>query len=178
MKVFVALCLLVCFAETFAQAKAPTDATKLDYSEGIYQGEREIRIFPDDPRKFRFTLSTSWIPGPQHKGMFRYQLEVGVVAPTPSDLSGPAPEEGWGLAETIDRLQKCQLNLRLLDGGGFLVQTIPLWFARSVDDHSAVKGLSANDASQMDLSDYRSFLKPGAGWEMSWSCGHDPKPTP
>ena len=146
-----------------------------DYSKGVYLGNRRIRIFPDDPRNIQFLLLTSWIPGVEHKGFFRYQLSANVMAASLSDqalYAATPPPQGWGIPETIERLQGCMLSLYLYDEGGFVLQKIPIVFEKTVDDHTVVTGLSANDSSQMDLNNYQSFLssKPESSWNIEWSC--------
>ena len=64
------------------------------------------------------------------------------------------------------------LSLDIYDEGGFVLQKIPIVFEKTVDDHTVVTGLSANDSSQMDLNNYQSFLssKPESSWNIEWSC--------
>jgi len=169
------LCCSVMHAASIPKKQSQTAPVHADYSKGVFLGTREIRIFPDDPRKTNFTLITSWIPGAEHKGFFRYQLFVFVMDASASDkilFDATPPEQGWGIPETIDRLQKCLLFLNTYDDGGFVLQKIPLFFTTRVDDHGVATGLSANDSSQMDLNNYQSFLaaKPDSSWEIDWSC--------
>lgn len=163
-------------AQSSAHQRHPAISERtVDYSRGAFLGTRQIRIFEDDPRQFRFILLTSWIPGHEHKGFFRYQLSVAVlpVPPSPNPLYSPTPpQQGWGVSETIDRLHNCTLFLSVYDDGGFVLQKIPLILQRTVDDQSVIVGLSANDSSQMDLKDYQNFLSanPQASWNIEWAC--------
>jgi hypothetical protein len=72
----------------------------------------------------------------------------------------------------IDRVQKCQIYLNTCDKGGFVLEKIPVTFARTVDDDSIVIGLGANDSSQTDLKDYQSFLlgDRDTSWDIGWTC--------
>lgn len=183
MKALLIFLVFNCFFATssYGQAKDSTRKSSrtsnftIDYSKAAFLGTRQIRIFEDDPRKFQFILLTSWIPGHEHKGFFRYQLSATVlsVPPSPNPLYKPTPpSQGWGIPETIDRLHNCMLFLDVFDDGGFVLQKIPLIFQRTVDDQSVTIGLSANDSSQMDLHDYQSFLnaKPETSWDIGWAC--------
>lgn len=148
---------------------------KIDYSKATFLGTRQIRALADDPRRESFSLITSWIPGFEHKGYFRYQLLVTVIdtqlATQPLYSSTP-PRQGWGIPETVERLQACSFLLDIYDEGGFILQKIPLSFIRIVDASSVTDGLNANDSSQMDLNNYQSFLKANynSSWDIAWYC--------
>lgn len=143
-----------------------------DYSVPHYGGDRSIRLFADDPRAFYFTLSSSWIPGADRKGQFRYILSSWVAKPAPEDLTKPAPKGGWESSAALERFHNCNTTLVLYDNGGFVLRRISVIFSRTVDADSKVTSLDANDSAPMDLTEYRGFLKTDAktSWQIAWFC--------
>src|ERR1700688_2758225 len=108
-----ALILLSSFA--FSQTAKPKrdPYAKLDgpsvaiYAHRAYRGFQKMRIFTDDPRNDSFTLVTSWIPGQDRQGAFRYQLSAEILPPSLSDVilyNATPPPKGWNVPESIDRL--------------------------------------------------------------------------
>ena len=146
-----------------------------NYAQASYRGSHKVKFFEDDPRNARFELITSWIPGSDNKGLFRYKVNVEIEPPTAEDkalFTQTPPKGGWGIPESLDRLQRCGFTLRLLDEGGFILQKIPITLIKTVDDKGIVASLNDNDSSPMQFSEYKSFMAatPTGSWELTWRC--------
>lgn len=103
-----------------------------------------------------FSLATSWIPGEQHKGYFRYRISV---------TSGETP-----LSEStayFKLLNSCQFFIVLLDSQDFKLREIELFFDDVVSESGDIVALSSNNMAQMDLDDYRSLVN-GGGYNFKW----------
>jgi hypothetical protein len=165
-----------------AQNKQQPQPTRTDsLAKPLDWGIFSARLFSDSS-KISFTLSTSWIPGENQKGMLRYKA---VAFPETSDSENQGKNGGWGAAgsEAEEKLMKrvsgCLITLQLYDADGFILRKIPVAFSRGVDDQARVNSLTANDAVQMDAHSYRDFAgtsKRSGGWNVSWDCGpEDPR---
>lgn len=170
--IFLTLPLSIC-----AQTKGSLSNHQFDYSKGIWAGTKYIRMFKDDPRTATFSLITSWIPGHENKGYFRYQLNVTInpLSAIDEESAKVAPPQGWGVPAALDRIDLCVISLHLFDSSGFILEKIPVSFMRGVDQNSNLIGLKANDSYQMGLQEYKSLLASSAmnldgAWSVTWAC--------
>jgi hypothetical protein len=134
----------------------------------VVWGALPVRLFKDDPTQITFTLSTSWIPGEDRKGRFRYKLGATV------------PQHGEGVTvdsieKVLTRTQGCKLFLVLNDRYDFQLREIQLFLQRNVDDAMNLRALSANDSTSMDADEYRNFVGGGTAddsgnWNVTWDC--------
>jgi hypothetical protein len=150
-------------------------ATEEAYAKASYRGSHLAKLFADDPRNTKFTLTTSWIPGPDAKGMFRYKLKVEVEPPTAEAknlYNATPPPGGWGVPETLRRIHLCRYTLTLFDDGGFIVQKVPLQLIRTVDDAGIDINLATNETTPMSFTAYKSFMAADASdsWGVLWAC--------
>lgn len=103
-----------------------------------------------------FCLTTSWIPGKDHKGSFRYMLDAFGM--------GLPPEER---PAHIERLEKLDFTLNLYDQHDFILRRIPVFFAIGVSPEGLVSNFQLNDAEQMDQSEYKNFVD-GGKFGFTW----------
>ena len=103
-----------------------------------------------------FCLTTSWIPGKDHKGNFRYLLDAFGKGLSPQDR--PA---------YIQRLEKLDFTLNLYDQHDFILRRIPVSFAIGVSPEGLVNNFQLNDAEQMDHSEYKNFVD-GGTFGFTW----------
>lgn len=153
-------------AESRAQLEKPLD-----------WGEYPVRLFTDVPTNVTFHLMTSWIPGEDHKGMFRYKINAFVKPPTPQKGEQVSPATTDAAEELLKRTRSCDVYLILQDVDGFELRQIPVPLGVGVNPEGRVVGLWANSSSQMDADEYRAFVgKPGqsGGWAVSWNCPGEP----
>jgi len=136
----------------------------------VLWGDYKVRLFKDDETTLTFTLSTSWIPGEDKKGRFRYRLDATV------------PQHGDGVTvtsieKTLKRTQACSLYLVLNDKYDFRLRSIPVYLSQTVDESLNLRGLNANSAEPMDIGEYRSLVgepgEKGGNWQIKWNCGID-----
>jgi hypothetical protein len=154
---------LVIFATCLAPwvASAQTAAGKKvddgsEYRTATLAGSETVHVLKMESVLAHFTVQTSWIPGEARKGFFRYQITAGPNTPTADDSA------------YIEKLHACDFAIRLYDNGGFLLRRIPVVFIRNVDNDGKYTSISSNDIEQLDLIDYKAFLK--GSWEMDWQC--------
>lgn len=162
MKVLLAS-LLCCFCTIPVFSQRRDNPGVKTYAVGKSMGTLSLRIQPTSPWKPVFYLTTSWIPGKEHRGYFRYKLPVSLTYVPDSNSTAESMKQAFA------DIQSCFLILELYDDGGFVLQKIPLFFQQTVDDTDTLIGLLANDSSQMDLSDYKQFIGAGS-WNISWTC--------
>jgi hypothetical protein len=147
-----------------------------NYSHGSNRSYHGLPIFEDDTRLIYFYLTTSWIPGPDHKGVFRYKINVEPSTRTADEMqTEKAPPEGWGVPPLIVRLRSCRFTLEVMDGEGFILQRVLLTLATGVNEEGVESSLNTNDSFAMELAQYRSFLvaKPQDSWNIGWHCPGD-----
>jgi hypothetical protein len=127
-------------------------------------------MFSDTGDQVVFRLSTSWIPGEDHQGRFRYKLDG-----TPKfAVEYPEPNQG---EELLKRVQACTIHLLLYDRNEFELRTIQVQFIRAVNDQLKLSALNANQSVQMDVEEYRLFWKSDSSrgsWKVAWYCPNDP----
>lgn len=171
MRCLFGLMLLLCLP-AFGQHQ-PTSDNIETYSAGLSRGTIAIRTPSpsDSPWRTKFYLVTSWIPGREHKGYFRYQLRTSLVyAPVGEAVAAQT------MPQAFSEFKKCSFFLELYDDGGFVLDKIPLYFQEMVGDTGAVTGMVANDSFQMDLYEYKKFIHAGlragpeATWNISYTC--------
>jgi len=170
--IFLPIASLPCFAQTptgKAARQQPTLNERL--AKPIDWGQQSVRLFTDSNLIMTFTLATSWIPGENHKGVFRYKISAF------PDITNPyySPE----LKEQyIRRVQDCVLFLELYDKDEFSLRTVYLLPERLVDDEAHIIGLTANSSEQMDADEYIKFAGTSifttGNWEMKWRCSEKP----
>jgi hypothetical protein len=162
---------LLAFMVPAAQSQPTTN-----YSHGSNRSYHGLPIFEDDTRLIYFYLTTSWIPGPDHKGVFRYKINVEPRTRTAEEMqTEKAPPQGWGVPPLIVRLHSCRFTLEIMDEEGFVLQRSLLTLATGVNEEGVESSLNTNDSFPMELAQYRSFLaaKPQASWGIGWHCPGD-----
>ncbi len=117
-----------------------------------------LPVFEPPEASTSFILLTSWIPGEGHKGSFRYQVAAWGVNLADSEK-----------ATYVKKLYRCDFTLELKDKDDFILRRIKLPLRGAVGPNGALIELDANDATQMDLPDYRSLIN-GGGFAVSWIC--------
>ncbi len=130
-------------------------------------------MFKDTVSTVDFDLATSWIPGEDHKGMFRFKLTAAPKRPVlgaklPGNIDYDNPDE---VEKFVKRVHRCSIFLKLFDSDGFLLREIPVAFESALDDSGRIIGLSANSAVQMDAEEYRKLLgnaASGGSFNISW----------
>jgi hypothetical protein len=141
-------------------------------SKAVDMGTSDQRMFEDDPRKIKFRLMTSWIPGEKHQGMFRYKMDAWVDNPKTDESATDKPDES--VEKLLKRISRCTITLELHDKDEFVLRRHAVPFIRGVDpEHARLNSLYANDIFQMDLQEYRQFLDSGS-WIILWDCGFAP----
>jgi hypothetical protein len=148
---------------TSNQANSSSDrlANKVEW------GTIQLRLLEDNPRKVEFSLATSWIPGEDRKGMFRYRLDVRPVPDKENPLSVIEMEK------LLTEVNACNLYLRLMDADQFELRTIPLFLQKNVNSEVWLIGLSANSSASMSAAEYRSFVGTSTAsgtWTINWNC--------
>jgi hypothetical protein len=151
---------MVCFGQPPQTARLAVPRNWSDIS---------IKMILDSPIAVRFHLTTSWIPGPDHKGMFRYRMNAAPVLPDSIIKINMSPE--LYSPEAIDGfLKKLHdtrvIQIELYDADGFLVRNVPATLSFLVDDSGKVVALGANDDEPMDAAEYRTVEK--GSWQISW----------
>lgn len=130
----------------------------------------KVRLFKDDETTVTFSLSTSWIPGEDRKGRFRYKVDVTV------------PQHGDGvtvdsIAGILKRTQACTLYLVLNDKYDFQLRSIQLYLSKTVDEDMNLRGLNVNSSESMDVNEYRSLIggtnEVGGHWQVKWNCNEE-----
>jgi hypothetical protein len=169
-----------CIAQTANTRKAVRQPSQSDQlSRPIDWGEESVRLFTDSNVSVTFKLATSWIPGEDHKGMFRYRMSVSPKMP--ATLAERIKDAEVDSAEKVERfilrVRACSLFLQLYDRDDFSLRSIFLQFQSNVDNQARINGLEANSAAQMDADDYRRFVgdaSQAGNWKVSWTCPEKP----
>ena len=168
------LLLAVATVSGLAQAPQHKESTAL-LARRLDWGTFSPKMFPDTDRKIVFALATSWIPGEKHEGMFRYILtaspeKLSLAQRARADVDPDSPDL---VKKLMTRVHDCIITLDLYDTAGFVLRKLDVPFSFGVDDNANITSLSANDAIQMDLADYKNFVgssdKSGS-WAVSWFC--------
>jgi hypothetical protein len=162
-----------CIAQRPARSKqAPPDTEAL--SKPVAWGPENFRLFKDSKTDMVFTLATSWIPGANHKGMFRYRMTAFPVKPPlaeqAADPQANSPEATEAL---IDRVHACTLSIALYDKDDFLLRNVDTTFVRVTNSDAQVVGLNTNSFEQMDAEEYRKLVgdpSKSGRWELAWAC--------
>jgi hypothetical protein len=128
----------------------------------IRWADASLHLFKDSDAVMIFKLDTSWIPGPDHQGMFRFKVR-GIPAPSLLSEQAANPEKYTpeAIEKFVGRVHACDLSLELYDSDDFKLRSVP------------VMGLDANSSVQMDASEYRKLKGTGSvggTWQMSWHC--------
>lgn len=131
----------------------------------------EARMFKRLESKVRFALQTSWIPGENHKGMFRYKMSaMAEIDP----LTPPLINSSETAEMVLEQVDRCTVILNLFDADGFVLRELAIPFKYGVDDKARLNSLVANTSSQMDANEYRQLVGTGGGksgaWNISWAC--------
>lgn len=157
----IAICLIA--ATVFGQKQNQTPDIYARLSQGVDMGAVMIRPLPGDLRQLRFSLATSWIAGEGHLGYLRYRMTVS--APD-LDLSKTI--------ETMEKAHSCKFRLVLYDDGKFKLREFQLTFMSSMSSGGYFTQMETNEMGQLNLAEYRSFLKSQA-WVVVWDdaspCG-------
>lgn len=138
-----------------------------------------LHLFTDTQMQMNFTMATSWIPGPDHQGMFRYRISAEPELPSSKieQLSHPEMYSVEGIEKFIHRVHDCSLFVELLDSDQFKLRSMLVTFQEEVDDKAVLRGLYANSSEQMDANEYKSFLgteSASGSWQVSRTCPEKP----
>jgi hypothetical protein len=179
--IFLPIASLPCLAQNPTGGKATRQPTQNErLAKPIEWGEESVRLFTDSNVPMTFKLATSWIPGKDHKGMFRYRISVNpkvpaTVAERMKDSELNSPED---IEKFVQRVQGCALFLDLFDTDGFSLRSVYMVFQRVADDQARVIGLTANSSEQMDADEYIKFTGTSifvtGSWQVKWSCSDKP----
>ncbi len=164
-------CVIGLLLNPFSQAQRKKGASGQESSNAalakpIYWGVNAVPMFSDSG-KVLFSLSTSWIPGENHKGVLRYKLLVVEEKKKGVDEA----EQALSDAKTMMRVSNCHVFLRLLDSDGFVLRKFAVKFTLQVDDQSKLRSLESNDSIQMDAQEYRTLIGDSAAsgtWDIEW----------
>jgi hypothetical protein len=160
--------------EGVPQVRTSARPISTDYAKGVIRGTQMVRPFEDDPRQSFFVLTTSWIPGSDKHGHFRYQIEAAVLDANAAEkaIQVIPPRQGWALSDYVIRAHACSYSLTLYDSEHFVLQRIDPIFQIVVDEASHAKSMRSNDLATMDLHTYQEFLKAKAmdSWDVAWTC--------
>ncbi|HLY40202.1 MAG TPA: hypothetical protein VKR52_03270 [Terracidiphilus sp.] len=128
----------------------------------------ERRLFKDSHDLMVFKMATSWIPGQDHEGRFRYKL---TATPLLKDEYS-SPQKQIGIMSK--RLQEtCSISIVLLDTDGFELRRVQPDLSLALNNETDIVGLTANDSEQMDASEYKSFVgkeDQAGSWNIAWNC--------
>ncbi len=160
-------------AQTTSKTPLAWQASEAALSRPVQEGSKSFKIIPGDPRSAVFTVVTSWIPGEEKKGNFRYRISASSIAPstnTQDTVSSSADYEAN--VAYLRKVAACSLSLEIYDDGGFLLRSAHVSFLQNVNGAGQLLGLDSNNSFQLDLASYRSFLRTPieSSWEMSWNC--------
>ena len=172
--------LLWCIAGAWAQSSnGKTPPRQPTRNESLVKplswGEFQVRFFKGSHVTMTFRLETSWIPGADHKGLFRYKLSAFpkkpiTTAELASDTELNTPEK---VESFIRRVKECRIFLGLFDSDGFRLRGIPVAFQLTVNDDGQVEGLYANLDTQMEADEYRMFVgstSTSGSWSIAYTC--------
>lgn len=169
--------LLLLLSPSLVMAQAPTH--KSPSSTSLLASPKDwpnfsSRMFQDAQLKIVFHLTTSWIPGPDHKGSFRFKM---MAAPERAALPEEQnkPPELYGpeaTASLLRRVHDCIIEIELYDSDGFILRDVPIPFSLGMGSSGNLIALSANNAVQMDAEEYRKFIV--GSWVVTWT----PDPLP
>ena len=155
------LCVL-CLHPTYAQqTAAPRAKPNLNatLAKPAIWSRTTIRMFKDSTREVSFVLNTSWIPGPDHKGMFRYKLTGLPERRSAADqLKANEVDTLESTEKFLDRVHTCDITLVLYDSDDFVLRRVSVILQRVVNDDAQVVNLLANSSVQMDQQEYVSLI--------------------
>ena len=155
----VLLALLPLLASAYPpQSSRRADASNQSLSTPQEWNSTTLRLFKDSERKIVFSLATSWIPGDNHQGLFRYKIKGFPVDLTPDEraLEMNIPEAN---EKFLRRVHACSMELDLYDSDGFILRKVPIPpFNFLSSDDGKIVGLDLNEAVQMDASEYRRLI--------------------
>ena len=127
------------------------------------------KIVPKSQVSITFRMTTSWIPGHDHKGALRYK-----VTATPdlfAAMKTPASYPEVATPERVDsfvkRLGDYRMEIVFYDKDGFVDRKVPLNFGFGVDGDGHITSLFANDAVDMAMDEYKSLLLQGS-YSINW----------
>jgi hypothetical protein len=128
------------------------------------------RMFNDSEVSMKFTLSTSWISGPDNKGMLRYKMSAAPVKPPIDDeRSNSDPYSPGGIATIVNRAHGCVISVDFYDADEFILRRIDIPFSFGIDSSARVIALIANDFVEMKANEYQKIVEKGL-WAISWNC--------
>ena len=162
---------VILVASNLSQSQTRSKSTTLaNLAKPVEWEAATVTLFKDPPIPLKFTLTTSWIPGENHKGMMRYKMWV-----LPDDSNLLRTASGRSTVETLmKRAHECAIGLDLFDSGGFVLRRNIIPFVLGVDEGAQVHNLTANSSVQMDAEEYRELVgitKTAGSWSVSWGCG-------
>jgi hypothetical protein len=175
-KAIVLVIVLLFSSASRPQSKRTTDASNEALSIPQSWASTTLRLFKDSDRKIVFSLATSWIPGENHQGLFRYKIKGFPVELTPEqralEMNIPASNE-----KLLIRAHACSIELELYDSDEFILRKVTLPLFNYLSSDGKIVGLALNEAVQMDATEYRRLLgrpSQSGSWNLTWSCGELP----
>lgn len=130
--------------------------------------ELDRRLFKDSNDLLVFKMATSWIPGPDHDGRFRYKLTATPLLK--DEYSAPLKQIGI-MSKRLQ--QSCTISIILLDVDGFELRRVVPDLSLALNNENDIVGLAANESEQMDASEYKSLVGNGGqsgSWNLAWNC--------
>lgn len=130
--------------------------------------ELDRRLFKDSNDVMVFKMATSWIPGEDHDGRFRYKLTATPLLK--DEYSSPLKQIGI-MSKRLQ--QSCTISIVLLDVDGFELRRVTPDLSLALNDAMDIVGLTANESEQMDASEYKSLVGNGGqsgSWNIAWNC--------
>ncbi len=165
-----------CFAQNSSAKEVPSKIIHVDTPiEELLSTPQDWRSFsahivPNSKVSMTFRLKTSWIPGPDHKGMLRYQLtgapDIYATLKNPSEYPEVATPER--IESFIKRAGNHQIQMTFYDEDEFVTRKIPIDFMFAVGEDGHITSLIANDSMEMEKEEYKKLLL-GGSWQIIWS---------
>lgn len=163
----------ICFSQ-HSSSSSRTSNSNAALAKPVIWGVGNYRLFKDDEASISVSMATSWTPGEEHKGMFRYRLSI---IPAQGTLADQQKHPEWADPEWkekfISRVAECSFYVELYDVDQFRLRTIPIYPQKGVDTQARLWALNVNSSEQMDADEYRSLVGTDAtsgSWSLSWSC--------
>jgi hypothetical protein len=176
-KALVVVLLMLLSSVCQPQSKRTTAASNEGLSIPQSWSSITLRLFKDSDRQIVLSLATSWIPGDNHQGLFRYKIKGFPVELTPeeraSEMNIPEANEKF-----LRRAHACSMELDLYDSDEFILRKVPLPpFNYLLSSDGKIVGLDLNEAVQMDASEYRRLIgtpSQSGSWNLGWTLGISP----
>jgi hypothetical protein len=175
MKCALIFALIAFSVPTLSQTQKATGKATYQFTENerlefpVFWNAETVRMFKDSDVDMKYTLTTSWIPGPDHKGMFRYKMGVAPLQTPERVKDAPELYTPNAIENLMKRAHRCIISVDLYDVDGFIVRRFDVGFSFGTNSSAQIVGLTANDFIQMDAAEYKKLTASGA-WSVGWLC--------